>query len=344
MNMNKKILLWVGGLILLLMFSMILSLMIGSVSVPPNLTVRILLNHLPFLNLEPNWSIGQESIVWNLRLPRVFLSLLVGAMLSIAGVAFQGVLRNPLADPYILGVSSGAALGAAMTILFGHQIGFLGQFSLPLFAFIGAIISLGLVILLTSTQHIRSNEILILAGVVIQAFSGAILTFLIALSGEKMQSIIFWMMGSLANHDWIDVRILLPYFLVGLLYLGTQYRELNILALGEQAATHLGIEVEKKKFYILTVASLLAAAAVSIVGIIGFVGLIIPHLIRLLTGPNHRNLLPISTLAGALFLLWADTIARTIIPSREIPIGVVTAMIGAPFFAYLLRKGIRREH
>ncbi|GAB6173147.1 iron ABC transporter permease [Paradesulfitobacterium aromaticivorans] len=327
-----------GGLIFLLLFSIVLSAMIGSVKLPFGLSLRILFSHLPFLDLTPTWTIAQHSIVWELRLPRIFLALVVGSMLSSAGVAFQGILRNPLADPYILGVSVGAAFGAATSIVFFTHASGWGQFALPLFSFAGGLLSLGFVLALAQHQGQRERETLILAGVVTQALIGAFLSFLIAISGQQMDLIVFWMMGSLANRSWTDVWILLPYFVLGFLYLSLQVRDLNIIALGENAATYLGMDVEKKKIRILVVGSLLTAAAVSVVGIIGFVGLIIPHLMRLIAGPDHRILLPLSTLAGAVFLLWSDTLARTLLPSREIPIGVITAFVGAPFFAYLLKK------
>ena len=333
---------WISGLFILLIISTILSVMTGAVSLPFNLTWRILFNHLPFINFDPTWSLAQETIVWNLRLPRVFLALIVGAMLSSAGVAFQGILRNPLADPYILGVSVGAAFGAATSIVFFRNTSFLGLLSTPLFSFAGGLISLGFVLGLSKQHGQHERETLILAGVVVQSLLGAFLSFLIAVSGQQMQEIVFWMMGSLANRTWLDVGILLPYFLLGLLYLLFQQRDLNVIALGERAATHLGMNVERKKILILIVGSLLTAAAVSVVGIIGFVGLIVPHLMRLLVGPDHRILLPVSTLAGAIFLLWSDTLARTLLNSREIPIGVITAFVGAPFFAYLLKSGLRR--
>ena len=338
----SKVLTWILGLSLLLLFSIVLCVMSGSVSLPFSLTWKIILNHLPFLSFDPSWTPAQESIVWNLRLPRVFLALIIGAMLATSGVAFQGILRNPLADPYILGVSTGAAFGAASAILFFSDFSFFGQSVLPLFAFIGGLISLAFVFSLSRQQGQFERETLILAGVVVQALLGAFLSLLIAVSGEQMQQIIFWMMGSLANSDWSDVLILLPYLLIGLAYLLLQRRELNVIALGERAATHLGLNVERKKIAILIVGSLLATAAVSMVGIIGFVGLIIPHLMRLLVGPDHRILLPVSTLAGAIFLLWSDTLARTLVQSQEIPIGAITAFVGAPFFAYLLKSGLRR--
>jgi len=339
MNNKKKLIYWTGGLLLLLLISIVITSMIGSVKVPINTVVKILLNNIPFVDIERTWGIGEEAIINNLRIPRIFLAIVVGAMLSLSGVAYQGILHNPLADPYILGVSSGAALGAAGSMLFLN--GKIGYFTVPLFALLGALFALGFVMILANVKNQRGNHTLILAGVIMQSLSGAILMFLITISGDLMESIIFWMMGSLANKDWLDVYVLSPILLLGMIYLFTQSRELNIMALGERAATHLGMNVERKKITILVVASFLAAGAVSFVGIIGFVGLVIPHLIRLFTGSDHRILLPVATIAGAIFLLWTDTLARTVLPSREIPIGVLTALIGAPVFAYFLRQSLR---
>ncbi|TGE38142.1 iron ABC transporter permease [Desulfosporosinus fructosivorans] len=341
-KLKTKRIFWLTGFVALLLVSLVLGVMIGSVNLPFALTLKILLSHLPLVNLAPTWSLAQDAIVWDLRLPRVFLAIVIGAMLSSTGVAFQGMLRNPLADPYILGVSVGAAFGAASSMLFFRDLALLGYFTTPIFAFIGALLSLWFVLSLASHHGQRDRESLILAGVVVQSLIGAAISFLIAISGQQMQQIVFWMMGSLANRTWLDVAMLTPYMLVGFVYLSLQQRDLNLISLGESAATHLGMDVEKKKIKILIAGSLLTAAAVSVVGIIGFVGLIVPHLMRLIVGPDHRILLPLSTLAGAIFLLWADTVARSIIPSREIPIGVITAFIGAPFFAYLLKKGLRR--
>jgi len=340
--MTRKIIFWTSGLSIILIFSMIMAISIGSVSLSIDSVIRIILQRLLNIDLHAGLANGLEVIIWNIRLPRILLAILVGAMLSISGVAFQGVLRNPLADPYILGVSSGGALGAATTMLFIHQLTLLGAYTTPFFAFIGSILTLGIVILLANSDKLQKNETLILAGVVVQALTGAILSFLMVIADEKLQSIVFWMMGSLANRDWNDFFILLPYFFIGTIYILIQFRELNVMALGEQAAVHLGVDVQKKKKMILVAGALLASSAVSVVGIIGFVGLVVPHIMRLVVGANHRILIPVSTLAGAIFLLWSDTLARTIIPSREIPIGVITAFIGAPFFAYLLIKKQRR--
>ena len=338
MMKKKNYLLVVIGFILI--GSILTTLSIGSVKVPVGITFKILINQFPLLKIDQDWTTIQEAIVLALRLPRVFLAVVVGAMLATAGVAFQGVLRNPLADPYILGISSGAAVGAVGAILFVNTTSLLlSKIALPLFAFLGAILSLFMVFALAWRRN-REAVSLILAGVVIQAFLGAVLAFAVTISGTKLRTIVFWMMGSLAGADWSDVLFLIPYLIICFTIIYAFYRNLNILSLGEQAAHHLGMNVERIKLFILIAASLLTASAVSVVGIIGFVGLIVPHIIRLITGPDHRILIPVSCLTGSIFLLWSDTLARTLIPAMEIPIGVITALAGAPFFGYLLKKRI----
>lgn len=326
-------------LIILLLSSILLAVSIGSVSIPFEITIKVLFNKLPWIEIEQSWTDMQETIILSLRLPRVFLAMAVGAMLATAGVAFQGVLRNPLADPYILGISSGAAVGAAGAILLVSTASILAKIAIPLFAFIGAILSLFMVFAIAWRRK-RDTVSLILAGVVIQSFLGAVLSFAVTISGDKLRSIVFWMMGSLASAEWQDVAFLIPYLLTGYIIIYAYYRNLNIFALGEQAAQHLGMNVERIKVLVLVAASLLSASAVSVVGIIGFVGLVVPHIIRLIAGPDHKILIPASCLTGAIFLLWSDTLARTIIPAMEIPIGVITALAGAPFFGYLLKKRI----
>lgn len=335
---KKKYLLAVIGCLLII--SILTALSLGSVKVPFSATFRIILNQLPLLEFAQDWSDTQESIIVDLRLPRVFVAVLIGAMLGTAGVAFQGVLRNPLADPYILGISSGAAVGAAGAILLVNGASFYwAKIAVPLFAFGGAILSLIMVFVL-AWQRKRDPVTLILAGVVIQSFLGAVLSFSVTVSGDKLRSIVFWMMGSLVSAGWSDFLFLLPYLVICFLLIFAYYRNLNILSLGEQAAEHLGMNVERIKVLILVAASLLTAAAVSVVGIIGFVGLIVPHMVRIIAGPDHKILIPASCLAGAVFLLWSDTLARMIIPAMEIPIGVITALAGAPFFGYLLKKRV----
>ncbi len=281
-----------------------------------------------------------EMIIWNSRLPRVLLAFCVGASLALAGAAFQGLLRNPLADPFTIGVSSGAALGAVMVIFFNITLFGLGFYTLPVVAIICGFISLFIVFGLVSlSSRSMAIETIILAGIIVSAFIGSLISLTISLGDrESMTQIIYWLYGSVAMRDWDYVKLIMPFMAVGTLMLIMHYRELNALALGEQAAEHIGVNVKRGKVMVLIGASLLTGAAVAVSGTIGFVGLVIPHLIRLLTGPNHRYVLLLSMLVGGGFLVLADVVSRTIIAPRELPIGVITALIGAPVFALLLIK------
>lgn len=328
---------------LLLLLSVTISLSIGTVHVPLLHVWGILAHHLPWIgdSVPANWQPASEQIIWRVRLPRVLLGMLVGAALGIAGAAFQGVLRNPLADPYTLGVSSGASVGAAFLILFGLQFALLGSGTVPVVAFITGTLSLVTVILLARTGGKMRMEALILSGVVMQAFLGAFVSFMVAMSKQVINEIVFWLMGSLALRGWMYSLVLLPYLAIGVMILLGYGRAMNLFALGEQQAAYLGVRVERTKLVVLTAATLVTAAAVSVSGVVGFVGLIVPHLLRLIVGPDYRLLLPLSLIGGAMYVLWADTLARTILSPTEIPLGVVTAFMGAPFFAYLLKRSKR---
>jgi iron complex transport system permease protein len=317
----------------------------GSAQIPVAQVWKIILYQLPGMNhwMTPDWPDSSEQILMNIRFPRIVLSLLVGAALAIAGAAFQGILRNPLADPYTLGVASGASVGAAFLILFGLQYMLFGQWTIPIFAFITATISLFIVLRLASYGGKIQKETVILSGVVIQAFLGAVVSLMVALSSKVINEIIYWLMGSLAFKGWIFSAVLFPYLTVGVIIVVCYGRTLNLFALGERQAAHLGVHIERTKFIVLLTATFLTAAAVSVSGIIGFVGLVIPHLIRLCVGPDYRLILPLSIIYGGIFLLWADTIARMMLSPMEIPLGVVTAFLGAPFFAYLLTKHKKKE-
>ncbi|RTE08719.1 FecCD family ABC transporter permease [Paenibacillus whitsoniae] len=342
--MKRKLLLAGGGGVILLLLSIVVSLSIGSAHLPIPQIVAILGKHVPWIgsHIEVTWPKSSEQIMNQVRLPRVLLGVLVGAGLSLAGAAFQGVLRNPLADPYSLGVSSGASVGAAFIIYFGLQAAWLGQWSIPVAAFGTGLITLFLVVRLAQMDGKLKMETLILSGVVMQAFLGAIVSFLISMSKQVINEIVFWLMGSLAMHGWAYVGIILPYVIVGLIILLSYARSLNLLALGERQAAHLGVHVERTKVIVLVTATLITAAAVSVAGVIGFVGLIVPHLVRLVVGPDYRLIVPLSALGGGIYVLWADTVARTLLSPTEIPLGVVTAFLGAPFFAYLLYKEKRK--
>lgn len=324
---------------MLLLLSVTLSLSFGSAQVPIGDVWRILFHAIPGIgdSIQPDWSPSDESIILKVRLSRVVLAILVGASLAIAGAGFQAVLRNPLADPYTLGVASGASVGAAFIILFGLQT-FIGQWSIPVVAFTTGMTTLFIVYKLASTQGKSQLETLILSGVVVQAFLGAFVSFMVSLSGEVVNEILYWLMGSLSMRNWDYSLLLLPYLGVVVVILIGFSRSLNLLALGERQAAHLGVHVERAKLIVLVVSTLVTAAAVSVSGVIGFVGLVVPHLVRLIVGPDYRIIIPISTIVGGIYVLWADTIARIALSPREIPLGVVTAIIGAPFFAYLLNK------
>lgn len=287
-----------------------------------------------------------ELIIWNIRVPRVLLAFLVGASLSLAGAAFQGLLRNPLADPYTIGVSSGSALGAVTVLFFQYTIWGLGGYTLPVVAILSGFLTLFVVFgLVRLSSRSLAIETIILAGIIVGAFVGALTSLMIALGDrDSMAQIIYWLYGSVAMRGWSHVQLILPFLVVGAIILLAHYRELNALALGEEAADHIGVDVKRGKLFILIGASLLTGSAVAVSGSIGFVGLVIPHLVRLMTGPNHRNVLPMSMLLGGAFLVLADLLARTIIAPKELPIGVITALVGAPVFAFLLiRNRIGKE-
>lgn len=338
--MKRKLIFWGGAGLLFLLFSIVLSISIGSAQLPFWQTWKILIHQLPLLGklVEQDWPAFSEQIVMQVRLPRIVLAIIVGACLAVAGTGFQGVLRNPLADPFTLGVASGASVGAAFIMLFGLHFALVGKWTIPLVAFASGMLSLVAVLRLASIQGKLQVETVILAGVVIQAFLGSIISFMVSISHQTVNEIVFWMMGSLKMRGWEFSLAILPYFLVGTIVLLAYGRALNLFALGEKRAAHLGVHVERTKWIILIISTLVSAAAVSVAGVIGFVGLIIPHLIRLIVGPDYRLILPLAVIFGSIYVLWADTLARIVLSPREIPLGVVTAFLGAPFFAYLLNK------
>jgi len=311
---------------------------VGSVQIPFLTTCRVLLSQLPLVDITPSWPSTTETIILEIRLPRVILAGLVGAALAIAGATYQGLFRNPLADPYLIGVAQGAALGAVIGFLLPFDWHGMGVGVIPLLAFIGALISVAIVYSLARVGKTLPMTTLILAGVALGALWGSIVSYLIITSGEKMHGIIFWLMGSFSLSEWSEVKVVLPYVVVGVVIILLYARSLNVMQLDEEQAQQLGIAVEKVKLILLAAATLITAAAVSFVGTIGFVGIITPHAVRLIWGPDHRFLLPLSVLSGAIFLILADLVARTALAPTEIPIGAITAICGAPFFLYLLRR------
>lgn len=309
---------------------------VGPVNIPPTTVAKILLSRLPLMDnlFSHSWSNVEESIILQIRLPRILLGALVGSALAVAGVAMQGLFKNPMADPYVIGISSGAALGATLAIVLGVQ----GIFSVPVLAFIGAISSAFLVYNIARIDGQMQMETVLLSGIAVAIFFSAIASFFMYVAGENLHQIIFWLMGGLWARGWDHVRVSFVPIFIGILGIYIFARDLNVMQLGEESALHLGIEIEQVKKILLALSSLIAGIAVSVSGIIGFVGLIIPHMVRIMIGPDHRILIPASALVGAIFLILADSIARIIISPAELPVGIITAFFGAPFFIYLLRR------
>ncbi len=285
----------------------------------------------------------QSIILWQVRVPRVLLAFMVGGSLAAVGAALQALLRNPLADPYVIGISSGAALGAAVAILFGVGLSVFGLSVLPFCAFLGALISLFIVYRIAVAYRSFSVHTLLLGGVVLNAIFSALILFLTSLADPyKASGMYAWLMGSLTGPDFQTVSVLAVYLILGVGVLVSQARSLNLLTLGEEAACSLGVEVERVKRVIFAASALLTGSVVAFSGLIGFVGLIVPHAVRLAFGADHRLLLIASGLVGGTFLMVADTVARTLLSPTEIPVGVVTALVGGPIFLYLLVQQRRR--
>ncbi len=327
---------------MLLLTAVVLSAAIGAVSIPPLDVARMLLGKLPFVQMAPTWPAAYETILFDIRLPRTVLILLAGAALSGSGAAYQGLFRNPLADPYIIGVASGAGLGAVIAMALHWPATILGALVIPIAAFIGALITVGVVYGLARVGRATPVATLILAGVAIGSFTTAITTFLMLGSQAELRRAIAWMLGGFAFGGWLPVLAIMPYILVGLIALSLMGRALNVLQFGDDQAQQLGLRVDRVKVIVVIAASLTTAAAVAFAGIIGFVGLAVPHVVRLLWGGDYRRLIPLSIIAGAAFLLLADILARSIIAPQEVPLGVITAMFGAPFFLWLLRRTKRQ--
>lgn len=328
--------------IVFLVITLCLGVSVGAVQVSFKEMMVIFSHHLLPLSIQADPLL--DNIVTNIRLPRVMLAGLVGASLSLAGAAFQGLLRNPLADPYTLGVSSGASVGAVVVIFFQISLPFVGLLTLPTASIVAAFITIFIVLFFArKIEPGMRVETIILTGIIFSSFLGAFLSLIIALSGQELRQIIGWLLGSVSMRGWSYVWIILPFFLIGACLLLVNTRELNAMSFGEEQAHHLGVNVEKRKMLVLFAGSLLIGAAVAVSGTIGFVGLVIPHVTRLLWGPDHKHLLPLSMFIGAGFLILADLIARTIIQPAELPIGVITAIIGAPVFAMILMRRKRES-
>lgn len=331
------------GLAALLIVVVVFATTVGSVSIPFSTTFQILLSQLPFVDVTPSSleAFGTplsleilETIILDIRLPRILLAGLVGAALSVAGATYQGLFRNPLADPYLLGVASGAGLGATIAMLTPFTLAWMSFGAVPLFAFIGAVGAVAVVYLLARVGKTLPATTLILAGVALNALLVSLTSYLTITSGEELRGILYWLLGGLYLTNWSQVWIVLPCVLAGLLVIWLHARPLNVMQLDEDQAQQLGVNVEMVKLILLAAATLITSSAICFTGLIGFVGIFIPHAVRLIWGPDHRFLLPLSTLVGAIFLILADTLARP----TGIPVGIITAFCGVPFFLYLLRR------
>ena len=322
------------GLVTILFISVfLLSVSIGSVSVSVFDTIRILVKQISSIGDISDIPENFVAIINKVRVPRVLLSTLVGASLSIAGVAMQGLLRNPLADSSTLGVSSGGALGAVITIAFGIRLPFFPSLSITIMSILFSLCTL--ILILNFSRRISPNlssSTIILTGIIVSMFAGSIISFIITLSHDRVNNIIYWTMGSFSGRGWEYVWLMLPFFIIGATGLLHFSRELNAFALGEEKAGYVGVDTKKIKTILLILVSILVGACVSVCGSIAFVGLVVPHITRMLIGPNHRHLMPLSILTGAILLMLTDLISRIVLNPVELPIGVVTSLIGSIIF------------
>jgi iron complex transport system permease protein len=330
---------WVGATATLVV-AVLVGVVIGPADIGVGEATRALVDLVPFVELDTGLNERELGILQLVRFPRVFLGVLVGASLAVSGAAYQGVFRNPLADPYLLGVSAGAGLGATVAIVVGGTAG--GLSLLPVAAFIGAVggvvLSYGLG---RTVGGARTVTTLILAGVATAAFLTAIQTFIQQQNADTLREVYNWILGRLATTGWDDTRLILPYVVVGLVGILLHRRALDVLSVGDEEAAALGLQVGRTRLVVVGAATLGTAAAVAVAGLIGFVGIIVPHAVRLVAGTSYRRLLPLSALFGGAFLVFADIVARTALSPAEVPIGVVTAFFGAPFFVLVLRTARR---
>jgi iron complex transport system permease protein len=317
---------------------MILSVALGSVTIPPDILGSIFLARLPGISITPEWPETFTTIIYQIRLPHTVLMALTGAALAGSGAAYQGLFRNPLADPYLIGVASGAGLGAVLALTIQWPNSPLGYYTVPAIAFLGAILTIAIVYNLARVGRTVPTTTLILAGVAVGAFATSLTSYLMLRSNEELRRALSWLLGGSVIGGWEPVWAMLPYAAVGLATLILFGYALNVLQFGEEQAQHLGLPIERIKLILILAASLTTAAAVAFAGVIGFIGLIVPHLVRILWGPDYRHLIPLSILGGSSALLIADLIARSILAPQTIPVGIVTALAGAPFFLWILRR------
>ncbi len=332
---------WILSLALLLAVAM-LNASVGPVKIPLSDILGMLASRIPGLEISGEWSQQFRTILFDIRLPNMILIALAGMALGGSGAAYQGLFRNPLADPYIIGVASGAGLGAVLAMAARWPADFLGMAAVPAAAFAGGLITVGLVYAIARIGRSTPVTTLILAGVAVSSFATAMTSMIMLLSTEELHRAVNWMVGGFALGGWEPVLASIPYLAISLTALAMLGRPLNVLQFGDDQARQMGLEVERAKLILIVMASMAAATAVSFSGIIAFVGLVVPHVVRLLWGPDYRRLIPLAILSGGSFLLAADVIARMALSPRELPVGVVTSAVGAPFFLWLLQRAKAR--
>jgi iron complex transport system permease protein len=328
---------YTAGLILLVI-TIHMSIAIGPVFIPPGTVAAILLDKLPMIALNRFWSDASTAIIFQIRLPHTALIGLTGAALAGSGAAFQGLFRNPLADPYLIGVASGAGLGAVIGLAVRWPNSLLGLYTVPATAFLGAGLTVAIVYSLARVGRTLPTTTLILAGVAVSSFATSLTSFLMLRSNEELRRALSWLLGGSVMSGWEPVLAMTPYILLGLGILIGSGHALNVLQFGEEQAQQMGLNTERIKLILLLAASLSTAAAVAFAGVIGFIGLIVPHVVRLINGPDYRHLVPLSILGGGSALLLADLLARIVLAPQVLPVGIVTALAGAPFFLWILRR------
>jgi iron complex transport system permease protein len=329
--------------LILLVIAILLSVAVGSVFISPAAFFHVLWESLAGKTINDPTLQTFSVIIYNLRLPRTILMLLVGAALGGSGASYQGLFRNPLADPYLIGVASGAGLGAVLAMSFRFPYTTLGMFIIPLAAFAGAILTIFVVYQLARVGHSVPITNLILAGVATSAFATALTSFLMINASGDLRRALVWLLGGSTLSGWQPVLAALPYILAGLITMLAMGHKLNVLQFGDEQAKQLGLRVERVRLIIIAASSLATAAAIAFAGIIGFVGLIVPHIMRLIVGGDYRRLLPLSIVGGATLLLVSDVLARVVMAPQELPVGIITALAGAPFFFFVLRKA-KQQH
>ncbi|AYD39951.1 iron ABC transporter permease [Clostridium fermenticellae] len=327
--------------IILLILVSLISTTLGSANIPLRETFSVMCSKIPFIKNLVNYSnISQDHIliITEIRLPRIITSALVGIGLSVVGASFQAIFKNPMADPYVLGISSGSALGAAIGFILGLDGSIFGNATITVLAFISSILTTLIVYSIARVKNKIPTTTLLLAGVSMGFLLSSLISIIMVFNRQQLDKIVFWTLGSMSASSYNQILTLLPFLLIGSIIILSFSKDLNIMLTGDDTARSLGIDVETVKKLILGVSSIIVAACVSISGVIGFVGLIIPHVVRMIFGPDHKVLLPFSMIIGAIFMIISDTIARTIAAPSEIPIGAITALFGAPYFIYLLIK------